>query len=150
MGTVLESARFFVEPEKLTCAICATRNPVKEACCEHCMAPLELSRSIAARGAPPRFLSVLGASGAGKTVYLGMLLDILSKGYRGLHGFANGPFSVAVQQETIAALQSQRFPELPAARSRTTASTWSPPTWPAKPSLWRWSSRAPSRRFGCW
>jgi hypothetical protein len=111
MGTVLESARFFVEQEKLVCAICGTRNPVKDGYCQHCMAPLELSRSIAARGAPPRFLSVLGASGAGKTVYLGMLLDILSKGYRGLNGFANGPFSVAVQQETIAALQMQRFPE---------------------------------------
>ena len=111
MNTVLESARFFVEQEKLICAVCGFPNTVKEGYCEHCMAPLELSRSIATRGAAPRFLSVLGASGAGKTVYLGLLLDILSKGYRGLNGFANGPFSVAVQQETVAALQMQQFPE---------------------------------------
>ncbi|GAB4154516.1 MAG: hypothetical protein Tsb009_31160 [Planctomycetaceae bacterium] len=63
------------------------------------------------RGEPANFISVLGASGAGKTVFLGFLLDILTKGTRGLKGLPNGAFSVGVQQQTITALQHRRFPE---------------------------------------
>jgi hypothetical protein len=40
-----------------------------------------------------------------------MLLDILSKGSQNLRGLPNGSFSVSLQQETITALQSQRFPQ---------------------------------------
>ena len=79
--------------------------------CGRCMAPAELTRSVLRRGAPTRFLAVLGESASGKTVYLGMLLDILSKGCRGLRGFPNGSFSVAVQQDTMTALQDRLFPE---------------------------------------
>lgn len=75
------------------------------------MTPLEVSRSVADRGVPARFVSLLGASGAGKTVFLGVLLDMLTKGWRGLRGLPNGPFSVSVQQETITALENRRFPE---------------------------------------
>jgi len=53
----------------------------------------------------------LGASGAGKTVYLGMLLDMLSKGVNGLRGLPNGAFSLGVQEQTIGALERRRFPE---------------------------------------
>jgi hypothetical protein len=63
------------------------------------------------RGTSSRFVSVLGASGAGKTVYLGLLLDLLSKGRANLKGIPNGSFSVAVQQNTITALEFRRFPE---------------------------------------
>jgi hypothetical protein len=40
-----------------------------------------------------------------------MLLDVLSKGNHGLRGFPNGSFSVAVQQQTMTALQDRLFPE---------------------------------------
>jgi hypothetical protein len=56
-------------------------------------------------------VSVLGASGAGKTVYLGFLLDLLSKGTPRLKGVANSTFSLAVQDETLTSLQNRRFPE---------------------------------------
>ncbi|MFQ5730755.1 MAG: hypothetical protein ACE5KM_02250 [Planctomycetaceae bacterium] len=93
------------------CAICDRVNSEFENFCGRCMAPAELTRSILRRGAPAKFLAVLGESAAGKTVYLGMLLDMLSKGCRGLRGFPNGAFSVSVQQETMTALQDRLFPE---------------------------------------
>lgn len=95
----------------LQCVICDRHNSEYENYCGRCMAPAELTKSVKRRGAPPRFLAVLGESAAGKTVYLGMLLDILSKGYRNLRGFPNGSFSVTVQQQTMTALQDRLFPE---------------------------------------
>jgi hypothetical protein len=109
--SVLECARLLDQSTQVTCVICGSQNTAEGTRCFHCLAPVELSRSVAARGTPARFLTVLGASGAGKTVYLGMLLDILSKGAQHLRGLPNGSFSVSLQQETITALQSQRFPE---------------------------------------
>ena len=75
------------------------------------MAPLELSRIVRGRGSAPRFVPVLGASGAGKTVYLGMLLDILTKGTQRLSGLAAGSFSVTLQQHATTSLEARRFPE---------------------------------------
>ncbi|MFW6125309.1 MAG: TRAFAC clade GTPase domain-containing protein, partial [Pirellulales bacterium] len=109
--TVLESARFFEKEASFPCAICGSDNVGREGFCFHCLAPLTLSRSIFARGTPAQLLSVLGAAGAGKTVYLGLLLDVLSKGYHELQGLPNGSFSVAVQHQTISALERRRFPE---------------------------------------
>ena len=43
-----------------------------------------------AAGRPPRIVGILGPSGVGKTVYLGMLLDLLARGVGGLHGMARG------------------------------------------------------------
>lgn len=109
--SVLESARFLDQSTHVSCVICGADNAGDGPRCYHCLAPVELSRSVATRGSPARFLTVLGASGAGKTVYLGMLLDILSKGSHNLRGLPNGSFSVSLQQETITALQAQRFPQ---------------------------------------
>lgn len=99
------------ESAKLRCVSCGADNVDRGGFCFRCMTPLELSRSVAARGTPARFVSVLGASAAGKTVYLGFLLDVLSKGSRNLRGIPNGSFSVAMQQLTMSALQHRRFPE---------------------------------------
>lgn len=96
---------------KVSCVCCGTKNDDHGGYCSNCMAPVELSRTVISRGTPAQFLTVLGASAAGKTVYLGMLLDILSQGARGLRGLPNGAFSVNVQQQTISALQNRRFPE---------------------------------------
>lgn len=79
--------------------------------CKRCQTPLEVSRSIFLRDEVSSFVTVLGASGAGKTVYLGLLLDMLSRGHGNLTGVPNGAFSVAVQQHTVAALEHRRFPE---------------------------------------
>lgn len=96
---------------RVLCACCGEENIARGGYCMQCYTPVELSRSVAARGSPARFVSVLGPSNAGKTVYLGVLLDILSRGLSELRGLPNGSFSVSMQQQTMTALARRRFPE---------------------------------------
>jgi Double-GTPase 2 len=56
-------------------------------------------------------VGVLGPSGVGKTVYLGMLLDLLARGMYRLHGLAQSPFTLSLHRNLILALERQRFPE---------------------------------------
>jgi len=79
--------------------------------CGSCYAPATVIESITYRDRAPRFVGVLGPTGVGKTVYLGMLLDLLSRGVGGLHGIAKGPFSLGLHRNLILALEHQRFPE---------------------------------------
>lgn len=79
--------------------------------CGSCHAPAMVIESILYNDREPKFVGVLGPSGVGKTVYLGMLLDMLSRGAGGLHGTAKGPFSLALHRNLILALERQRFPE---------------------------------------
>ena len=79
--------------------------------CRSCFAPAELIESIATREKPPKFVGVLGPSGVGKTVYLGMLLDLLSRGVGGLSGMARSPFSLAVHRSLILSLALTHTPE---------------------------------------
>ena len=105
---------------QITCVCCEKPFGIQSQDCPGCHAPADLSKVVAERGVPPKFVSVIGPSGAGKTVYLGMLLDMLSKGTCSLRGLPNGPFSLDVQQETIRALEQQRFPE----KTPTEADEW--------------------------
>ena len=57
------------------------------------------------------FVSVLGPSNAGKTVYLGLLLDILSKGSEEFRGTATSAFSVDLLEQVVTALERRSFPE---------------------------------------
>ena len=75
-------------------------------------------------GAAPRFVGVVGPSGVGKTVYLGMLLDLLSRGAGGLHGLARGPFSLALHRNVMLSMERQRFPDKT----------------PSEPDRWQWVS----------
>ncbi|QDU40441.1 hypothetical protein Mal4_47980 [Maioricimonas rarisocia] len=97
--------------ESIRCVCCQQETPDRGGFCMNCEGPLDVTRAVHDRGTPARFVSVLGSSGAGKTVYLGVLLDMLSKGSQSLRGLPNGAFSVAVQQQTIHSLQSRQFPE---------------------------------------
>jgi len=106
--------------ETITCVVCSVQTPSNGAFCQWCHAPLEISHAVVRRGTPPRFLPILGPSAAGKTVYLGLLLDMLSKGTGPLRGVPNGPFSLAIQQETMRALQKRRFPD----KTRSEADDW--------------------------
>ena len=67
-------------PIALDCACCDQRLSERDEYCPECLTPASLSRTVATRVGKQNFISVLGASNAGKTVYLGLLLDILSKG----------------------------------------------------------------------
>ena len=78
--------------------------------------------------------ATLGKSGVGKTVYLGMLLDMLSRQPKRMQLTARGGFSVTLQQNTLAALGRREFP------TKT----------PNEPDRWNWvhGQLAPRRRGG--
>ncbi len=107
--------------QTLACPLCEG-HVIEGSTCGQCYAPAEVIRSIYSRGCQPRFVGVLGPSGAGKTVFLGMLLDLLARGMGGLHGVARGPFSLALHRNLILALERQRFP------GKT----------PSEPDRWQW------------
>ena len=108
---VIQTTQFLDGKVKVTCVCCERESFDNNGYCGQCQAPLDLSRTAEKRGVPVKFVSVLGASGAGKTVFIGMLLDILSKGCHGVQGLPNNSFSVAIQQQTIGSLENRRFPE---------------------------------------
>ncbi|MFV1965790.1 MAG: hypothetical protein ACC628_10235 [Pirellulaceae bacterium] len=108
---VLQSAKYCTEETDDGCVCCGVQYAGSGELCVRCQAPLELSRTVKSRSVPPAFVPVLGASGAGKTVYLGLLLDMLSKGAKNMKGLVTGAFSVALQEQTTRALESRRFPE---------------------------------------
>jgi hypothetical protein len=108
---VIQSSRFLEGHGRVTCVCCMQESFNNSGYCSLCRAPMEISRTAEKRGVPVNFVSVVGASGAGKTVFIGMLLDILSKGNRGIQGLPNNSFSVTIQQHTISALEGRRFPE---------------------------------------
>lgn len=82
--------------------------------------PASLTHSVKAQGAEHSFISVLGASNAGKTVYLGLLLDILSKGGEDFRGTAASSFSVDLQAHVVNMLEKRSFPE----KTPTEADAW--------------------------
>jgi hypothetical protein len=88
--------------------------------CGTCHAPAKVIESITYREREPQFVGVLGPSGVGKTVYLGMLLDLLSRGAGGLHGMARGPFSLGLHRNVVLSLEQQRFPD----KTPTEADRW--------------------------
>lgn len=107
----IDSHRYLGAGGKLECVCCGSGIFARDGFCPKCQAPVSISKTVHQRGVPAQFLPVLGASNAGKTVYLGMLLDILTKGVGQLQGLPNNSLSVAVQEQTVNALEQQRFPE---------------------------------------
>lgn len=93
------------------CVCCSTRLASRDEFCPDCQTPTSLSQSVISGGGADRFISVLGASNAGKTVYSGLLLDILSKGKEDFRGAALSSFSVDLQENVITALERRSFPE---------------------------------------
>ncbi len=106
----------------MLCPLCESPGP-KGGACARCFAPADVIDSILKRDKPPKFVGVLGPSGVGKTVYLGMLLDLLSREACGVHGIAKGAFSLALHRNVILSLENQRFPEKT----------------PSEPDRWQWA-----------
>ncbi len=92
----------------LECPLCGAS--IRAQACDRCFAPREVVGSILSRSTRPRCVGVLGPSGVGKTVYLGVLLDLLARGAGGFHGMARGPFSLMLQRQVMLSLEHQRFP----------------------------------------
>jgi hypothetical protein len=118
----LDSYRLAKCSEHVPCLICREGNIPGAETCRNCFAPMILSHQAIAHHTVPIMLAALGPSGVGKTVYLGMLLDMLSRQSSGLMLSACGGFSVTLQQNTLAALGRCEFP------SKT----------PSEPDRWNW------------
>ena len=93
------------------CIFCDQQLASSRGFCKYCESPGEISALVRQRQVQPKLVSVLGAEGAGKTVYLGLLLDILNSSSGSVQGSANGTFSIALQETVITALERQVFPE---------------------------------------
>lgn len=107
----LESYRLVEYVVPIPCYICETENGRDSEYCRHCQAPMALAHQANSQELRPRMIAVIGASGVGKTVYLGMLMDMLSRQSSPLQLLARGAFSITLQQTTLASLARCQFPE---------------------------------------
>ena len=118
----LESARLVEYALPIHCYICDGQNNFDAEYCRYCAAPMALAHQACSQKLVPSMVACMGTSGAGKTVYLGMLIDMLSRRTDHLHLLARGAFSITLQQTTMAALARCEFP------SKT----------PNEPDRWNW------------
>jgi hypothetical protein len=106
----LESLRLAQYVVPIPCYICETDNTFDAEFCTHCAAPMALAHQASSQNVRPRMVAVVGASAVGKTVYLGMLMDMLSRAPERMQLLARGAFSITLQQITLSALSQCEFP----------------------------------------
>jgi hypothetical protein len=106
----LESYRLVQYVVPIPCYICEADNTYDAEFCHQCLAPMALAHQANSQNVHPRMVAVIGASGVGKTVYLGMLMDMLSQQVEKIQALARGAFSITMQQTTISALSRCAFP----------------------------------------
>ena len=107
----LESYLLAQQAAPIECLVCKQENCRSATRCRLCRSPMALAHQSESIKQQPRLLAVLGASGAGKTTYLGMLMDILTRQVGLPHTTARGPLSISLQQTTATALSTGWFPE---------------------------------------
>lgn len=107
----LDSMRLWSPDEQVPCFICDALNIPDDEVCRECFAPLDLTFQARQEKTPPRLVAVIGPTAVGKTVYLGMLLDMLSRGFAGLKGIPKGAFSISLQQAVVTSLEQCLFPQ---------------------------------------
>jgi len=107
----LESYLLAQKSAPIDCVICLRENCSSAERCTRCTAPLALSRHATDKRRAPQLVAVLGAGGVGKTVYLGMLMDMLIRRVGGLRATVRGPHSIGLQQKTTTALASGWYPD---------------------------------------
>jgi hypothetical protein len=106
----MDSYRLAAYTVPCPCYICGGGNNFDAELCRHCYAPMALAHQATAQKIHPRMLAAIGPSGAGKTVFLGMLADMLSRQDDRLQLLARGAFSIRLQQHAMAALARCEFP----------------------------------------
>jgi hypothetical protein len=106
----MDSYRLAHYSVQVPCYVCDGGNSFDAEYCRHCLAPMALAHQSNSQKVRPQMVAVLGMSGAGKTVYLGMLMDMLSKQTKPLQILARGAFSISLQQKTSMALSQGDFP----------------------------------------
>lgn len=92
------------------CLICDHRNGAATVLCENCGAPTALVHEAVAQEREPCIITVLGDSNVGKTVYLGVLLDMLSKHAEDFDAVPIGAYSVNLQHTVVSYLGARQFP----------------------------------------
>ena len=107
----LDSYRLAAYAVQVPCYVCEEGNTYDAELCRHCFAPMALAHQAASQKVAPQMIAAIGASGAGKTVYLGMLIDMLSRQTERMQMLARGAFSITLQQMTAGALSRCEFPE---------------------------------------
>lgn len=116
----LESYLLAQHSEPIECVVCERENCSTADRCTRCSAPLALTRQAVDKKRAPHMLAVLGADSVGKTVYLGMLMDMLIRQVGGLRATVRGPHSIGLQQQTTTALASGWYPD----KTSITAEHW--------------------------
>lgn len=95
---------------ELACLICESLNSEDATICVECGAPMALMHETVAQDRDPCIVTVIGDSNVGKTVYLGMLLDMLSKRVNDFDSIPKGAYSVNLQHTVISYLGARLFP----------------------------------------
>ena len=106
----LESYRLIQYATPIPCYICDSDNTFDSEYCSHCQAPMALAHQANSQKIAPKMIAVIGPSGVGKTVYLGMLMDMLSRLTGNMQVYARGAFSITLQQTVVGALSRGEFP----------------------------------------
>lgn len=112
------------------CVLCGTDNSREAMVCASCSAPMALYYDSQVRERDPRLVSVMGESNVGKTVYLGFLLDMLSRRAGDFEAVPVGAYSIEVQQTVISHMSHRGFP----------------PKTPMEPNRWYWAYYQVRRR----
>ena len=107
----MDSYRLAEYSVPIPCYICGEGNTFDAELCRHCSAPMALAHQAQVQKIRPQMVAVIGSSGVGKTVYLGVLLDMFSRQPQRLQILARGAFSITLQQTVMGALARGEFPE---------------------------------------
>ena len=107
----LDSYRLANYAIQVPCYVCDEGNSFESEHCRYCLAPMALAHQANSQDVRPLMVAAIGASGVGKTVYLGMLMDMMSRRSGRMQMLARGAFSITLQQTTMAALSRCEFPE---------------------------------------
>ena len=75
----MDSYRLMAYTVPSPCYICGGGNNFDAELCRHCHAPMALAHQASSQKIHPKMIAAIGPSGAGKTVFLGMLTDMLSR-----------------------------------------------------------------------
>jgi hypothetical protein len=106
----MKSAELVEAASPIGCCLCEATNTRDAEYCRRCGAPMALAHQAMGQTTRPRTIAILGPGGAGKTTYLGMLMDMLSQQLKGWQIIARGAFSIRLQQTAVSALARCRFP----------------------------------------
>ena len=100
----------YTRKSTIPCLICELQNQQEAVVCSGCGAPMALIQEAVAQDRDPCIVTVVGDSNVGKTVYLGMLLDMLSQRAEDFDAVPKGAYSVNLQHSVISHLSARQFP----------------------------------------